>query len=160
MAQDFEALRKALQDLNAQTTLLKEWYEKDNNDDGGQYFLKPATHLTAGTWLRTRPLSLNVNKNFRAHTGNKLTIKSGILWSDTSNPEVNWNLVIDSDQPCTITGQSHPDIISLFFSSSADGEWESVKAELFSLLRKAMERCIRVNSVSGDFIKRLNSSGN
>ena len=49
MAQDFEALRKALQDLNAQTTLLEEWYEKDNNDDGGQYFLKPATHLTAGT---------------------------------------------------------------------------------------------------------------
>ena len=89
MAQDFEALRKALQDLNAQTTLLEQWYEKDNNDDGGQYFLKPATHLTAGTWFRTTPLSLNANKNFRACPGDKLTIKSGILRSDISNPEYN-----------------------------------------------------------------------
>ena len=44
--EDFEALRKALQDASCDATLLEEWYLQDDNDDAQQYFLKPATSLS------------------------------------------------------------------------------------------------------------------
>ena len=69
--EDFEALRKALQDASCDATLLEEWYLQDDNDEAQQYFLKPATSLS-GEWTMLMDLS---SENAQHSTC------TGIAWS-------------------------------------------------------------------------------
>ena len=42
---DFNAMTKALQDINCDVTRLQRWYWLDENDEAKQYFLRPISDV-------------------------------------------------------------------------------------------------------------------